>query len=463
MNIIKKRIKESNFDKVEIGIKGKATIELKDPITDKVTEKIEQHNTISEWVAKTHEGYIRNQAYQGDNMGFTNWFKTIVLCNTSLNIHYNTKNIDIYKPDVTGSKLKTYDNHPNIIGYCSNLSTSVPASAKAGYYDIVGSNAGRFINSTRRVFNFAANKALGTINSIYMTAGADPFTDATNFQPNFYNINLPTNINDISDNLYCKVIGKLSNNNYIIAAASSNNYLYEINPNTGYKVNTYTLPTNMIASRLSIMNDILYYMDTENSTNGTITIKKANMINPIVFDSGTVVSIQKPSGNWFTFRTLLSNGTYLYTIHSNASGNFFIARINNALNSITYFDYLTNTQLWEFSTCVLDPVDNTIQLNTYLYSGSGKSIFIKYRINPSNTNEYNNIFDNAEQIGYCSNGSGDNNFLASGIYKYNNKYYSGDFKYELFPNNFGSMLNLETPIIKDDQHSMTVTYDYTIL
>jgi len=46
MNIIKKRIKESNFDKVEIGIKGKATIELKDPITDKVTEKIEQHNTI---------------------------------------------------------------------------------------------------------------------------------------------------------------------------------------------------------------------------------------------------------------------------------------------------------------------------------------------------------------------------------------------------------------------------------
>ena len=423
MNIIKKRIKESNFDKVEIGIKGKATIELKDPITDKVTEKIEQHNTISEWVAKTHEGYIRNQAYQGNNMGFTDWFKTIVLCNTSLNIHYSTKNIDIYKPDVTGSKLKTYGNHPNIIGYCSNLSTSVPASAKAGYYDI-----------------------------------------ATNFQPNFYNINLPTNINDISANLYCKVIGKLSNNNYIIAANwSSSNYLYEINPNTGYKVNTYTLPTNMIASRLSIMNDILYYMDTENSTNGTITIKKANMINPIVFDSGTVISIQKPSGNWFTFRTLLSNGTYLYTIHSNASGNFFIARINNALNSITYFDYLTNTQLWEFSTCVLDPVDNTIQLNTYLYSGSGKSIFIKYRINPSNTNEYNNIFDNAEQIGYCSNGTGSNNFLASGIYKYNNKYYSGDFKYELFPNNFGSMLNLETPIIKDDQHSMTVTYDYTIL
>jgi hypothetical protein len=445
------------YDKVQMGIKGRATIELKDPITDKVVERVSQYNTISEWIAKAHEGQIRSQAYQGSDVVFKNWFKTLILSSTPLVINYNTKNINLYKPDENGTYLKTYDNHPNVVGYCINLTSTLATSAKAGIYDSVISDAGRFINSTRRVFDFPASKANGTINSVFLTGIADPFTDPIAFRSESCNIILPTITNNIttSNNV---VIGKLSNNNYIIASNNESNKIFELNPNTGMLINTYTMPVATTANKLAVLNNKLFYFFSENSTNSIITIKQSNIGLDMLFDTGTDITIQKISENWYGFKNIISDGSYLYSIHSDESNHFFIARIDNTLLNVAYFNYTSNIINWDFQRWTIDPFDNTLQINnlTYYNSYAGYQ-FIKYRITPSGTNEYLNIFTNSEQLGYFDD------VYRSGIFKYNNKYYSGDFKIEFFPNNFGSMLNLDTPIVKDDQHSMTVTYDYTIL
>jgi hypothetical protein len=433
---------------VQMGIEGKVTFQRFDKYGKLVSEQIKK-NTVSDWVARNREAEIRALARQGTSV-LRDWFRSIVLYNRPLDILPNSNNINIYPLDAAGTYIKTLDKHPLVTGYCLDLTNALGTGLKCGAYDITVSNAGRKLDRTRRSFSFPAGKATGIIRSIFLTCSADPIANSGVYQE-YHSTALPTAVNSL-DGYSCRVVGKNSVGNYIVGIGTSNTSVYEINPTTGQVAGFQNMSQNVDKSLIAYIDGTVYVVSNWSPTNGTITIKKAPWSTGVC-DAGVTIQLQKPGGVGYNFGAIVTDGTYLYAImYKNTA--FFIAKINPAtLEVIENFDYLTNLVGFNAAQFYIDPADNTLGMNAV-----GGTSIIRYKITPSAANKYENLYANAQQLGYYA---GDE--MAYGIYKVNNHYYNANFQKEVIPNNFGARVNLDADENKPDNESVTVHYEFTIL
>ena len=444
------RAKDFVDDPVELGIEGIVTVQSHN-WQGKVTNEVTEYNTVSDWVAKNREAEIRALARQGSSV-LRDWFKSVILYNTPLDILPNSNNINIYPMDAAGTYLKTLGNHPCVTGYCLDLTNTLGSGLKCGTYDIAVSNAGRKLDRTRRSFSFPAGKATGFIRSIFLTCSTDPIANGGAYQE-YHSTALPTAVNNL-DGYGCRVVGKNTVGNYIVGISSSNASVYEINPVTGQVVSYQNMSQNVDRSSIAYIDGTVYVVSNWNTT-GTITVKKAPWSTGVC-DAGVIIQMQKPGGVAYSFASIVTDGVFLYAImYKNTA--FFIAKINPAtLEVIENFDYLTNLVGFNTAQFYIDPADNTLGMNAV-----GGTSTIRYKITPSAANKYENLYANAQQFGYSFTGSGDE--MAYGIYKVNNHYYNANFQREIIPNNFGARVNLDADFEKKDIESVTVHYEFSIL
>jgi hypothetical protein len=436
---------------------GAVKLQTRDPITHKVEEQFEQHNTTSIFIEKLFNTAIRNLARQGNIPSFSNPFNSVYLFNRALTIDPMFGTADLYPLDASGTKFKPVLEHPDIVGYNYQLNTSQEPNVKAGIYDVVMSNQLRFRDTTSRIWIFSRDKAVGNIRSVMLSPG---LTYSYNYDYSCVGgCGNRTNTTEVF-----KKLGLLPNGHYICNRSGTPNVLLEFDPARGIP-NSVVYDTKLTNTQsrffalvpsgtMSSPDGAYFYVSNQNGSNGTISIIKGTL-STCINNNAVEVPIKKvgSTNTWYECYSIFADAEYLYSIHR-WDRKMFIAKIDPVkLTVIEYFDYLDNTLNMSTN---MSYDENT---HTYLFSIStigGASMFFAAK---SLADLYS-----AKELGqlptsyYSTEGSND-----YGPILMNGLAYSPDFNRITPYNNFGALAVLSTDFEKPPGKELVVQYNHTIV